>query len=310
MIRRGDPGITNGLVGHWRLDEASGAHASEAQGIHSRNGLLKGVAGWGHDDGPALSLNGGYVDVPYDSALNVTGAGFTVSAWWRYQETGTWQCTVVQPWYDGIHGDPYFKFLLGAGNGTAMPRFFVGWGLSDWSDIYASGTAMQVGRWYHLAGTYDGAVMRLYVNGVQGAALGIVRSMGAAAGGIHIGAHATGGEVAAGLVRDVRIYNRTLSEIEIGELARSRSAPPSRRWWFMASSAALQTHRPSGVLSAGAWTEFPSGTIEDNLADSSDTTGARSSVGAASDTLDVEFPSITTPGAGDVTFYFRLRKTP
>jgi hypothetical protein len=68
-----------------------------------------------------------------------------------------------------------------------------------------------------LAVTYDGTNMRLYVNGA------LVRSVlrsGAilsSAGALHIGGNEVwGGEFYAGLIDEVRIYNRALSAEEIG----------------------------------------------------------------------------------------------
>jgi hypothetical protein len=72
---------------------------------------------------------------------------------------------------------------------------------------------------------------------------------------------------------------------------------------------ALDTFRPSGTSSAGSWTATPSGTLHGVTSDESDSTAARSSSGASSDTLDLSFPAMGTPDAGTVTFYVRHKRT-
>jgi hypothetical protein len=71
----------------------------------------------------------------------------------------------------------------------------------------------------------------------------------------------------------------------------------------------LETIRPSGTASAGSWTADPSGTLHGVTSDESDSTAARSSSGAGSDTLDLSFPAMGTPDAGTVTFYIRHKRT-
>ena len=88
------------------------------------------------------------------------------------------------------------------------------------TDVEATnGPAVPLGVWTHLAVTYDGTTLRLYVNGV-------LRSSTAASGGIaastaplRIGGNTVfsvpGTEYFAGLIDEVRIYNRALSAAEI-----------------------------------------------------------------------------------------------
>jgi hypothetical protein len=80
-------------------------------------------------------------------------------------------------------------------------------------------------------------------------------------------------------------------------------------WAEYAWAPPIQVVLPTGVSSAGSWTAFPSGTIAANVIDSSDTTGAISSTGTSTDTLDLSFPAINA-ATGNVTFYIRHRKAP
>jgi hypothetical protein len=78
---------------------------------------------------------------------------------------------------------------------------------------------------------------------------------------------------------------------------------------IVAEGSTLDTFRPSATASAGSWTAQPSGTLHGVTSDESDSTAARSSAGAGSDTLDLSFPAMGTPDAGTVTFYIRHQRT-
>jgi hypothetical protein len=86
-------------------------------------------------------------------------------------------------------------------------------------------------------------------------------------------------------------------------------APPTLRRLAIGTATTLDTIRPSGTASAGSWTAQPSGTLHGVTSDESDSTAARSSAGAGSDTLDLSFPAMGTPDAGTVTFYIRHQRT-
>jgi hypothetical protein len=76
------------------------------------------------------------------------------------------------------------------------------------------------GQWHHVAGTYDGSVARLYVDGVDDGSVLTSGAIGKNVYGVYIGANAqrTGREWN-GLIDDVRIYSRALLEAEVGYLA-------------------------------------------------------------------------------------------
>ncbi len=73
------------------------------------------------------------------------------------------------------------------------------------------------GLWYHLAATYDGAVARLYVNGVEQATVTINDTLFQNAENIRIGSFdMTGGvDNTAGMFEEVRIWNVTRTPAEI-----------------------------------------------------------------------------------------------
>ena len=82
-------------------------------------------------------------------------------------------------------------------------------------------SALPVGAWTHLAVTYDGSTVRLFVNGTEAADQAADGPMTVSTGPLKIGGNAVWPEWFSGLIDDVRVYNRPLSTAEIqGDLAR------------------------------------------------------------------------------------------
>ena len=80
----------------------------------------------------------------------------------------------------------------------------------------ARGTAaLPANAWTHLASSYDGATLRLYVNGTQVRSLAVTGPMTVSTGPLKLGGNAIWAEWFAGLMDDVRIYNRALTPAEI-----------------------------------------------------------------------------------------------
>ena len=88
------------------------------------------------------------------------------------------------------------------------------------------GTAsLTAGTWTHLASTYDGATLRLYVNSTQVSSRAISGAMAVSSGALRIGGNAVWGEHFNGLIDEVRVYERALSAAEI-QADRDRAVVP------------------------------------------------------------------------------------
>jgi hypothetical protein len=74
---------------------------------------------------------------------------------------------------------------------------------------------LPLNEWSHVAVTYDGASMRLSVNGAEVASLAQTGPIGSAPGVLRIGGNSVWGEYFSGLIDEVRVYNRALSAAEI-----------------------------------------------------------------------------------------------
>jgi hydrogenase maturation factor HypE len=76
-------------------------------------------------------------------------------------------------------------------------------------------TAVSTTAWTHLAMTYDGATLRLFVNGTQVTSRALTTPMATSTGLLRFGGENVWGDFFQGRIDEVRIYNRALTAAEI-----------------------------------------------------------------------------------------------
>jgi len=217
--------LSDGLVGHWNLDENTGTTAADSSG-NNNHGTLVGSPTWVPGvSGSAVRFDGTGVT---GSASNTVNAGnnpslngiidYTLSFWVKFD-----------PGYVG-NGGPWanlvgktqgysFSFMMYVSN-TGILRAHH----SQSNGAYAVTDAFSpapTGEWIQVAQVADGSHIRLYVNGVEAAAPaaydGTALSMPTA--NTYIGQD-TRESTLLGTIDEVRIYNRGIDEDEaetIGE---------------------------------------------------------------------------------------------
>jgi glucose/arabinose dehydrogenase/chitodextrinase len=200
------PPTPAGLVGAWAFDEGFGFTTADASG-NGNIGTITGATWTQGRYGNALSFNGAdsIVRVASAASLNLTGA-MTLSAWIKPTATQSGWRTILQR-----QADAYF---LDAGGDAALRP--AGGGTLGTSTQYVSGpTANPVDAWTHLALTYDGATLRLYVNGTQAATRAAAGAIQTTTNPLWIGGNSPYGEYFQGLIDEVRVYDRALTPTEI-----------------------------------------------------------------------------------------------
>ena len=88
--------------------------------------------------------------------------------------------------------------------------------------IFCIGTSIVAdGNWHHLAGTWDGSTMKIYVDGKLENSVPTVGKISANEEVLCIGAAEGQAIPLKGIIDEVKIYNKALSEGEMDELMRS-----------------------------------------------------------------------------------------
>ncbi|MCX4241912.1 LamG domain-containing protein [Paraliomyxa miuraensis] len=164
----------------------------------------------GQDDG---------LSVPFDPLFEVSEA-FTIAAWIRVDG-------VPGPDIRMIFGHPFGPDTSNAWLLSVRP-LFMGWGggmtMSSDGELHVVVTPMasSLGAWTHVAGTYDGSEMTLFVNG-QPVASGVAPPPVFDAGHpITIGRDINANQPAGffhGVIDEVRLYSRALDQEELAALA-------------------------------------------------------------------------------------------
>ena len=188
------------VVGYWKFDEGESKVAKDGSG-NKNDGEIIGAT-WVKDDKvSALQFDGvdNYV-VSSSNGLPTGNKPRTISVWLK-----TLSGNVVIIGYGKPDLSQYSCLYLGSDGGFAM---------GFWSNDCASGIAVNDGRWHHLVGTFDGDVVKTYVDGKAGNTRQTTAET-AVGTSLYIGQSGNSGAWFKGLINEVAIYDRALTEDEI-----------------------------------------------------------------------------------------------
>jgi len=222
------------LVAWWKLDESSGDITSDSSGNDHTGTLQNGATFTSGLINNAVRFHGndyGSNDRISCGTFNVTGDAITIAAWFKANTfTGTsydgrivaktigvqdadhtWMLSTIRSSYEPDPNDKYHKrlrFRLKTKSTTTALR--------------ADSGNLSTDTWYHAAAVYDGSTMKLYLDANE---VGSVEKSGlitTSDAGVAIGHNPDGAGDPPwdGLIDDVRIYQRALSQADLQNLAR------------------------------------------------------------------------------------------
>ena len=157
--------------------------------------------------GGALSFNGtsNLVTIADANSLDLT-SGMTLEAWVKPSSLTGWRNVMLKE----MPG--YLTYAMYASNGSAPAGYIYNSALRE-----AKGTAaISTTAWTHIATTFNGSKLLFYVNGALVRTTNTNGAILTSAGRLTIGGnYVWSDEFYAGLIDDVRVYNRALSAAEI-----------------------------------------------------------------------------------------------
>ncbi len=243
-----------GLVSWWRGDGNSN------DGVGSNNAVLMGGATFAAGQvGQGFSLNGNSQDVLIPYSPSLITSNYSVEAWVKPASQ------VSDPiGQDFIFGQNYGGCQLLARTGTSGVRIVMQFATSHVSFSSVSSTVqIPIGQFSHIVGTWDGASLRLYINGVLNAQQTFgVRPVDSGCafsiGGLGLGPNACDyvGQFFNGVIDEPSYYGRALTGAQIANLysaaGKCEGVPPSILTQPSDQAVAAGQNASFSVLAAGA----------------------------------------------------------
>jgi hypothetical protein len=306
---KSDKWLSDGLVGHWKMDEASwngtNGEVKDASG-NSNNGTAAGnatTAGGKFGSGGAFDGTGDYVSVTND-ALPVSQmrlSGVTYSVWVKPNVVNSAQVVFGQRPSTGYSDQASGGINIKADGGARMVAYDDG---ISYKYADSSASSLTAGQWYLLTGTYDPNTkkMRIYINGQLAGESGVITTFAYLGtngfNGISRKSSNDSNNEFNGLTDEARIYNRALSPEEVRKLY--EYAPGPLAYYKLDEKTGITFSDASG--NGG-----PSGTMTNNPSWAVGKYG--SGLGFASNYATITDSASMRPGVGDFTVGFWV-KTP
>jgi hypothetical protein len=216
----------SGMVAWYWMD--GNAYDTAALGGYNNPSATNAISFVAGKDGQGVTFgSGGYIDIPHSSAL--ANQQFTIDAWVKPQGPGPnndfWGSVIVQKGVSPPTG--YTNVPISLWWSAQQQKFGFTFGNMGMDEIVSSST-FPAGQWYHVAATYDGSAMKLYVNGNLEASKPFTSSItydrlipwtiGSTAAPIRAAGYP---RTFNGVIDEVEIFNRALSQAEIQAIYKS-----------------------------------------------------------------------------------------
>jgi hypothetical protein len=199
---------TPGLVAAYDFNAGSGTTVSDVSGNGNTGTIVNATWTTSGKYGGALSFNGANAQVVINDAasLHLTSA-VTLEAWVN-------PSTAPTGWQDVIYKAVDNYYLEGSSTNGNKPG--TGVLLTSSVEPLAYGSAqLAASTWTHLAMTYDGPTVKIYVNGTLISSTAQSGTITTSTNPLQIGGDTTYGQYFNGIIDEVRVYNIALTQTQI-----------------------------------------------------------------------------------------------
>ncbi|HLD36530.1 MAG TPA: LamG domain-containing protein, partial [Planctomycetota bacterium] len=154
------PATTPGPIAWWKFDETSGTTAGDSSG-NGNNGMVYGAT-WNSN---TLSFDGINDCVKVTDSPVLKPSRITVEAWIKPKRIS--QTVLLEKVPSGVY-PPQKGWQIFINTITEPKNTIVAWigNGAEGKTGFLGETVIQAETWYHIAMTYDGASLNLYVNGI------------------------------------------------------------------------------------------------------------------------------------------------
>ncbi len=198
------------LAAWWPFDEGEGTVAYDATG-NGNDGVFNGDPQWVQGVlGSALEFDGDdYLNCGNGPTLQIQDA-ITMAFWFNVEAFQTeWEAFLSK-------GDDSYRASRGDGTGNATHMGISGTSVGGGNGYFNGTVIVTGGEWHHYASTYDGEEGRIYIDGVLDVTSPGTGQINSSTYELWIGTNSQNtGRLLHGILDDIQIYNRALSEAEI-----------------------------------------------------------------------------------------------
>jgi hypothetical protein len=196
------------LVAYWSFDEGSGTTAYDSSG-NGLDGTLNGDPQWVIGKvGGALEFDGDdSVEIPHNDLLSITDE-ITITAWTYMNANASGEMSIVSKGGWAANDLPYE--LTETPGGVIFWQFY-----DDGGRDTCAPSSPPAEEWHHIAATYDGQIFKCYIDGELADEWAYAGTMPVNTASVTIGQRSRGGTYFNGIIDEVAIFNRALSEDEI-----------------------------------------------------------------------------------------------
>jgi hypothetical protein len=221
------PGLLDDLVGYWKLNDKAGSTTAADSSSWGNDGTLTGLdaaTAWITDSsapgGAALSIEGkGHVTVPPSSSIDSITSQVTMSAWMYLDASITDYATAISRQIAG--GSGYGQLYHVGVNNNLQPVTFITPGPESNQLTRFAAAMVPQKKWFHIASTYNGSTVAVYLNGVQVDGGNVSGTFTAQTTPVILSGNVNAGTVnesIPGRLAEVRLYRRALPAADIMRL--------------------------------------------------------------------------------------------